>query len=138
MTPHRFDLGLHEINNAGVYAIGRDDVDPLAAAMRDGGLAVHRIDLQGVAGKRTLLARLGAQLDFPGGTGGNWDALLDNLRDLQWLKAPAGHALFLTDVDALRAEAPEAFDTLLEVMDDASRDWVGRDVPFWVFLSQDA
>jgi hypothetical protein len=34
--------------------------------------------------------------------------------------------------------AQKDLDILLEVMDEASRDWVGRDVPFWVFLSQSA
>ena len=71
------------------------------------------------------------------GFGGNWDALSDNLRDLQWLPAN-GYALFLADVDTLRASTQKDFDTLLDVMDEASRDWVGRDVPFWVFLSQSA
>jgi guanyl-specific ribonuclease Sa/RNAse (barnase) inhibitor barstar len=137
MSHDDFGLGLHDINNAGVYAIDSDDIGALAAAMRDAGLKVIRIDLEGVADKRTLLARLAAQLDFPAGFGGNWDALSDNLRDLQWLPAN-GYALFLADVDALRAATQKDFDTLLDVMDEASRDWVGRDVPFWVFLSQSA
>ena len=137
MSHDDFGLGLHDINNAGVYAIDSDDIDALAAAMRDAGLKVIRIDLEGVADKRTLLARLAAQLDFPAGFGGNWDALSDNLRDLQWLPAN-GYALFLADVDALRTGAQKDFDTLLDVMDETSRDWVGRDVPFWVFLSQSA
>ncbi|AWH18096.1 barnase inhibitor [Stenotrophomonas sp. ZAC14D2_NAIMI4_7] len=135
MSHDDFGLGLHDINNAGVYAIDTGDIAALSAAMRDAQLKVIRIDLQGVADKRTLLARLSAQLDFPTGFGGNWDALSDNLRDLQWLPAP-GYALFLADVDTLRAEAGKEFDTLLDVMDEACRDWVGRDVPFWVFLSQ--
>jgi len=134
MTQDPLGLGLDDINNAGVYAIAGGDVPALAAAMRDGGLRVHHIDLQGVADKRTLLARLAAQLDFPSGFGGNWDALADNLGDLQWLPAP-GYALFLCDVDALRT-AGKDFDTLLDVMDEASADWLGRGVPFWVFLSQ--
>ena len=41
-------------------------------------------------------------------------------------------------MDALRAGPQKDFDTLLDVMDETSRDWVGRDVPFWVFLSQSA
>jgi RNAse (barnase) inhibitor barstar len=137
VTGDDLGLGLHDINNAGVYAIDSDDIGALAAAMRDASLKVIRIDLEGVTDKRTLLARLAAQLDFPAGFGGNWDALSDNLRDLQWLPAN-GYALFLCDVDALRAAAQKDFDTLLDVMDEASRDWVGRDVPFWVFLSQSA
>ena len=65
MSHDDFGLGLHDINNAGVYAIDSDDIGALAAAMRDAGLKVIRIDLENVADKRTLLARLAAQLDFP-------------------------------------------------------------------------
>jgi len=126
MSHDDFGLGLHDINNAGVYAIDSSDISALSAAMRDADLKVIRIDLDGVSDKRTLLARLAAQLDFPAGFGGNWDALADNLRDLQWLPAN-GYALFLADVDALRAGAGKEFDTLLDILDEASRDWVGRD-----------
>ena len=49
MSHDDFGLGLHDINNAGVYAIDSDDIGALAAAMRDAGLKVIRIDLEGVA-----------------------------------------------------------------------------------------
>lgn len=135
MTHDAFGLGLHDLNNAGVYAIGSGDAAPLAATMRDAGLRVCRIDLDGVADKRTLMARIAAQLDFPAGFGGNWDALADSLRDLRWLPSTAGYALFLDGVDALRSRATTDFDTLLGVLDDASQFWVDQDVPLWVFLS---
>ena len=162
MTHDAFGLGLHDLNNAGVYAIGDGDESALAAAMRDAGLPVRwlpggetflwtsegdfargfgpqlrvsRVDLDGVRDKRTLLARLAAQLDFPPGFGGNWDALSDNLRDLQWLPAAAGHALFFDHVDALRSQPGKDFDTLLQILDEASQYWAGQDVPMWAFLS---
>lgn len=135
MTHDAFGLGLHDLNNAGVYAIGDGDESALAAAMRDAGLRVSRIDLDGVRDKRTLLARLAAQLDFPPGFGGNWDALADNLRDLQWLPAAAGHALFFDHVDALRSQPGKDFDTLLQILDEASQYWASQDVPMWAFLS---
>jgi len=74
MNHDAFELGLHDINNAGVYAIGNGDLGPLSAAMRDAGLRVVQIDLDGCQDKRTLLMRLAARLDFPTGFGGNWDA----------------------------------------------------------------
>ena len=137
MHHDEFGLGLHDSNNAGVYAIGGGDEAALAAAMRDAGLRVSRIDLQGVGDKRTLLARLTTQLDFPAGSGGNWDALSDNLRDLQWLAAPGGHALFLEQVDTLRARDGNAFNTLLDVLDEVCSYWREQDVPFWAFLSHE-
>lgn len=129
-----FELGLHDINNAGVYAIGNGDVGPLSAAMRDAGLRVARIDLDGCQDKRTLLKRLSTQLDFPTGFGGNWDALSDNLRDLAWLPAN-GYALFFSDADALRREAGSDFDTLLDLLDEVIANWNARNVPFWAFVA---
>ncbi|MCC7635220.1 barstar family protein [Stenotrophomonas rhizophila] len=138
MNHDGFEMGLHDINNAGVYAIGNDDVGPLSAAMRDAGLRVVQIDLDGCRDKRTLLMRIATRLDFPSGFGGNWDALTDSLRDLAWLPAN-GYALFFTDADALRAQAAADFDTLLDVLDEASGSWSENSVPFWAFVAlQDA
>lgn len=134
MNHDAFELGLHDINNAGVYAVGNDDVGPLSAAMRDAGLRVATIDLAGCHDKRTLLMRMAAQLDFPSGFGGNWDALLDSLRDLSWLKA-TGHALFFSDADDLQADAEKDFNTLLDVLSDASEAWNSQNVPFWAFVA---
>ncbi|WP_421570886.1 barstar family protein [Stenotrophomonas sp. PD6] len=134
MNHDAFELGLDDINNAGVYSVTNDDIGPLSAAMRDAGLRVATIDLQGCHDKRTLLARIAAQLDFPSSFGGNWDALSDSLRDLSWLKAD-GHALFFSDADGLKADATADFDTLLDVLDETSQAWSGQDVPFWAFVA---
>jgi RNAse (barnase) inhibitor barstar len=135
MNHDPFELGLHDLNNAGVYAIGNGDVGPLSAAMRDAGLRVLQVDLDGCHDKRTLLKRLGTQLDFPSTFGGNWDALQDCLGDLQWLQSPGGYAVFLSDADALRNDAGADFDTLLDVLDEASKAWAKDDVPFWAFVA---
>lgn len=134
MNHDAFELGLDDINNAGVYAIGNDDIGPLSAAMRDAGLRVATIDLAGCHDKRTLLTRMATQLDFPRTFGGNWDALVDCLRDLSWIKAN-GYALFFSDADGLRNDAEKDFDTLLEVLDESSQFWAGQDVPFWAFVA---
>ncbi|WNH47476.1 MULTISPECIES: barstar family protein [Stenotrophomonas] len=134
MNHDAFELGLDDINNAGVYAIGNDDIGPLSAAMRDAGLRVATIDLAGCHDKRTLLTRMATQLDFPRTFGGNWDALLDCLRDLSWLKAN-GYALFFSDADGLRGDAEKDFDTLLDVLDEACQAWAEQNVPFWAFLA---
>lgn len=134
MNHDGFELGLDDINNAGVYAISNDDIGPLSAAMRDAGLRTATIDLGGCHDKRTLLARLAAQLDFPSGFGGNWDALSDSLRDLSWLKAN-GYALFFSDADGLKEAAEKEFDTLLDVLAEVSEAWSQQDVPFWAFVA---
>ncbi len=134
MTDSGFDMGLDDPQRAGVYAIGDGDAGGLAAMARDAGLRVVRIDLGGCQDKRTLLARLATQLDFPAGTGRNWDALSDNLRDLSWLPGQ-GYALLLEDAGPLREHAGTDFDTLLDVLQEASASWAEDDVPFWAFLA---
>jgi RNAse (barnase) inhibitor barstar len=134
MNHDAFELGLDDINNAGVYSVGNQDIGPLSAAMRDAGLRVTTIDLHGCNDKRTLLARIAAQLDFPQSFGGNWDALSDSLRDLSWLQAN-GYALFFSDADGLREGAEKDFDTFLDVLAEASDAWTGQNVPFWAFVA---
>lgn len=128
-----FDLDLADPERAGVYAAGDADLDTLAALARDAGLRVLRVDLRGCADKRTLLARLAAQLDFPPTFGRNWDALSDALRDLSWQPAN-GYALLLESAEALRIAAGTDFATLLDILDEAAGNWREAGIPFAVFL----
>ena len=124
-----------DVSQAGVYGVGDGDLGGLAAVARDAGLRVCRIDLEGCADKRTLLMRLGTQLDFPAGWSRNWDALSDGLRDLSWLPAPGGYALLFDAAQDMRNADETSFDTLLDVLDEAVADWAQRDIPFWAFLA---
>lgn len=134
MTDTDFDLT--DLLSAGVFFVTGADLDVLEAAARDAGLLPLRIDLQGIADKPGLLARIGEALAFPAGTGANWDALSDRLRDLGWLPG-AGHGcvLLFDHAHLLREAAAADFDTLLSVLDEASSDWAGSEVPFWAFLA---
>lgn len=134
MNHDGFELNLDDINNAGVYRVTNEDIAPLSAAMRDAALRVTTIDLHGCNDKRTLLARVAAQLDFPQTFGGNWDALLDCLRDLSWVKAN-GYALFFSDADGLEENAEKDFDTFLDILAEASETWTEQNVPFWAFVA---
>ncbi len=133
MSDSGFDMGLEDASQAGVYGVGDGDLGGLAAAARDAGLKVLRVDMEGCIDKRTLLMRIGTQLDFPPGWGRNWDALSDALRDLSWLPAN-GYALLFSDADDLRQASSDDFDTLLDVLSEASLGWAGDNVPFWAFL----
>ena len=134
MTDSGFDLGLDDARRAGVFFVTADDIATLDMAARDAGLLARRIDLRGCAGKATLFLRLATALDFPAGSGRNWDALSDLLRDLSWLPAP-GYALLFEDARDLRDADETGFDTLLEVLDEATQAWAGDEVPFWSFLA---
>ncbi|MEO6365443.1 MAG: barstar family protein [Luteimonas sp.] len=134
MSDSGFDLGLGDPAQAGVYFTTTDDLDTLDVAARDAGLLVRRIDLGGCADKATLMMRLGAALDFPSGSGRNWDALADRLRDLSWLPA-VGYALLIDAAGDLRDAEESDFDSLLGILEEAAIDWAGRETPFWAFLS---
>jgi len=133
MSESGFDMGLGNAGQAGVYGVGHGDLGGLAAAARDAGLKVLRVDLEACTDKRTLLLRIGTQLDFPPGRGRNWDALSDALRDLSWLPAK-GYALLFNDADDLRHGHRGDFDTLLDVLTEVSASWAADKVPFWAFF----
>ena len=134
MTASGFDLGLSDPARAGVFFVGGGDIATLAAASRDAGLIAHRVDLAGCSGKPMLMLRMATALDFPPGSGRNWDALADRLRDLSWWPA-SGHALLFDGAAAFRDADEASFETLLDVLDEATADWRARGIPFWAFLS---
>ena len=134
MTESDFELGLDRPDRCGVFFVTDDDMDALGVASRDAGLAVRRIDLEGSGDKATLLLRIGSALDFPAGSGRNWDALSDRLRDLSWIEA-GGYALLLENAGDLQDADEAAFDMLLDVLEEAAAAWRDRAVPFWVFLA---
>ena len=103
-----------------------------AAAARD--FAIVTVNLENAGNKPALLEALAAALDFPPGFGRNWDALADSLGDLSWLSAP-GYMLLLDHADRLRNAAPQDFDTLLEILEDAARSHANGGVPFWAVLA---
>ncbi|MEA5669305.1 barstar family protein [Stenotrophomonas sp. MH1] len=133
MSDSGFDMGLEDVSQAGVYGVGDGDLGGLAAAARDAGLKVLRVDLEGCSDKRTLLMRLGTQLDFPPGWSRNWDALSDALRDLSWLPAN-GYAVLFSEATDLRRNSPEDFNTLLDVLSETAISWAEQNVPFWAFF----
>lgn len=134
MSESGFNLGLDDPSKAGVYFATRDDLGTIGMAARDAGLQACNIDLRGCKTKNTLLLRLSIALDNPNGSGRNWDALSDQLRDLSWLPAP-GYALLFDDAADLREADEASFDTLLDILQEAATEWAGRDIPFWAFLA---
>lgn len=134
MTSSGFDIGLDDASQAGVYEVEAVDLAALAAAARDAGLLVRRIDLDGCCDKQALLLRIAAVLDLPAGWGRNWDALMDALRDLDWLPA-SGYALLLDGAGQLQAQCPHELETLVGILQEAATWWAGNGVPFWVFIA---
>lgn len=134
MSDSGFDLGLDDPAQSGVYFVTSPDLDTLHVAARDAGLLVRRMDLGGCTDKAILMMRIASALDFPSGSGRNWDALTDRLRDLSWLAAE-GYMLLVDAAGDLREADESDFDTLLEILEEVAADWAGRGMPFWVFLA---
>ncbi|KAF1693373.1 barstar family protein [Pseudoxanthomonas koreensis] len=134
MSQSGFDIGLDDASQAGVFEVEVGDLPALAAAARDAGLLLRRIDLDGCGDKQALLLRIGTVLDLPGGRGRNWDALMDALRDLEWLPAP-GYALLFEAAGQLQANRPHELETLVGILQEASHWWADAGVPFWAFLA---
>ncbi|MEO6234457.1 MAG: barstar family protein [Thermomonas sp.] len=134
MSESGFDIGLDDPGQAGVYFATNDDLRTIAMAARDAGLLARSIDLRGCKTKPTLLLRLSSALDIPVGSGRNWDALSDQLRDLAWLPG-SGYALLFDDASDLRDADEASFDTLLDILQEAATEWAARDIPFWAFLA---
>jgi len=134
MSESGFDLGLSDPARAGVFLVAADDLASLDVLARDAGLRAWRIDLGECRNKATLLLRFATLLEFPPGFGRNWDALSDALRDLGWLRGD-GYALLLEGAAELRGADRASYDTLIDILAEASRAWAGRGVPFWAFVA---
>lgn len=128
-------LDLADSSQAGVYFVTDADLDVLHGAATDAGITVHRIGLAHCTGKASLLQALATGFEFPDGIGRNWDALSDALSDLGWLPPALSRAVLLDDAGALLEGDQQAFDTLLEILEECAAGWRDAGSPFWVFLA---
>lgn len=124
---------LPQAEQAGVFSLPAHDVQALAEVAAARNFAVFRASLAGCTDSGEVLARLGEQLNFPQWYGQNWDALADCLTDLSWRQAE-GYVLILEQLGDFRAAGDEDFDTLIEILSDASASWSVMGIPFWAFL----
>jgi hypothetical protein len=117
---------LQDPSKSGVYRTS--SIDPIVDAVRGSKLGFARISF---AGKETIQESIARTLGFPEWFGGNWDALEDCLSDLSWREAP-GHVLAFEGFQPL---APDAVNTLIDVLRSAAEFWAGQGEPFFaVFI----
>jgi RNAse (barnase) inhibitor barstar len=91
------------------------------------------VDLHGVGGKAPLLNALEKELKLPEHFGANWDALADCLEDDDWL----GHGIVILfkHAAAYKKAYHVDWETLTDILSEASEYWQERHKPFWVFVS---
>lgn len=120
---------LRDPSRCGVYRVPQ--VDEILDAVRDTGFDVVRIDLAAAADKEQLLARFASALAFPQWFGGNWDALEDCLTDLSW-RVGDRRVLLVEGFHELRAQRPDDFGVLLDILASSAQYWSERGRSFFV------
>jgi RNAse (barnase) inhibitor barstar len=106
-----------ELLKPGVYPVG----DPQAWRGRlgtTGVVRVYSVPGSAVTDKKTLLVAVASALDFPDYFGGNWDALLDCLRDMGWTDADT-HVIVVRDAGRMRAACPDVVGSFVDVVQSA-------------------
>lgn len=124
---------LKSSEKSGSYRLGCN-LDQLQASVRDAGLMLFDVELQGVKGKRDFLAALAAAAQFPAGFGGNWDALADALCDLSWAES-GGYVLLLRNADDSLGLSANDREIARDIFADAVLYWRRRSKPCWIFYA---
>ncbi len=124
---------LADTAQCGAYFVDQRDADALAAAAKALEFALIRIGFEGCSDKDDALARIARALEFPEWFGGNWDALADCLSDMSWRPAD-GYVLLLEHVEQWRTQAPEDFDTTIDIFNEAAIGWARMRRPFWTLM----
>lgn len=121
---------LADATQGGAYFVDTRDREALIEAANSLSYAVVPIDFGGFVGKDAALDTIASALRFPDWFGGNWDALADCLRDLSWRPAD-GYLLLLERIEPWRDAEPDAFATLLDILNEAATSWAHAGTAFW-------
>jgi RNAse (barnase) inhibitor barstar len=121
------------IDDAGVYPWSGAH-DALKTAAVHAHLRFSAIDLAKAKDRATLFAELDGALKLPDHFGHNWDALADVLEDRDWL-GRHGIVIVLTHATTYKREHPTEWETLEELLREASEFWKERHAGFWVFVA---
>jgi RNAse (barnase) inhibitor barstar len=121
------------IDDAGVHPWSGAH-EALKTAATQAHLRFSAINLAKAKDRATLFAELDAALKLPEHFGHNWDALADVLEDRDWL-GRHGIVMALTHATTYKHEHPTEWETLEEILREASEFWKERHAGFWVFVS---
>lgn len=112
-----------------VHFVGSAELDGLRSAASQAGLQVSEALVRGEPSKESLLGGIAEAMHFPGYFGGNWDALEECLRDLEWLPV-RGYVLVVRDASSLWRLITPTLGTLVEVWLSCAEMWSKAGVPF--------
>lgn len=113
-----------EAKRSGVYRAPAS-VNNLRDQAKNHGLVWLDLPLNAVSSKKQFFDVCTRQLKLPSYFGGNWDALADCVRDLNWLKG-AGFVLHIAGHDKFANASPDDYQTALAVLSEAAAFWKGK------------
>jgi len=128
---------LKDATRAGLYHLPpsmRLDLPQLVAEVQQKLLLA---DLGNCKDCHEALHQLGEACQFPVWYGANFDALHDCLTDEDW-QPRKGVVLQISGLDTLRTANPEAFSTLIDVLQSAASIRSAGKTPLWVLLTSPA
>jgi RNAse (barnase) inhibitor barstar len=124
---------LNVIDDAGVHPWSGAH-EALKTAATQAHLRFSAINLAKAKDRATLFAEIDAALKLPEHFGHNWDALADVLEDRDWL-GRHGIVIALAHATTYKHEHPTEWETLEEILREASEFWKERHAGFWVFVA---
>lgn len=117
----------------GVYYLSAERRPAFEAQAQADQQSIQTIDLARHATLSGALKKIGSTLHFPAWYGANLDALFDCLTDTEWL-TESGRIISISGTQRLSAAQPEAFATLLEVLQSAAETLCADRILFRVLL----
>jgi hypothetical protein len=84
--------------------------------------ALFTVEAKGGKSELDLMDAFAKSMSFPSYFGRNWDALLDLMQDLSWIKAK-GYVLLITGGDSLPSLPDGIFSSLVSVLESTVRNW---------------
>jgi RNAse (barnase) inhibitor barstar len=90
---------------------------------------IFEVDFSGKFSKDDFILSIAKAMGFPGYFGGNWDALDECLRDMEWLPA-SGYVLIVRNSEDLWRRSPRLAAGLLESWTFSAEEWSREGVPF--------
>lgn len=124
---------LADHSQAGAYFVDARDRESLVEAGSALQFAVLPVDLRTCSDTQAALREIAEVLQFPDWFGENLDAFADCLGDLSWLPSQ-GYVLIFEHTGDWRAQEPDTFATVLDILNEAALRWATNRVPFWAFL----
>jgi len=94
---------------------------------------LYALDGKKITDKKTFLAQIAREMEFPDYFGKNWDALNDCLTDMPWSQGH-GYIVLFQAPDRMYKKSPQDMAVALDVFKTAIEFWRGLNIPFYVLL----